>query len=139
MSGAMIDQGSQALHFTGLSNFLLTTALALTSAPAMAQNVGDWVLSPWQGSSVLYPGVVVARSGSSVTIQFDDGDVETRMAHTVQPYDWRKGSKIACQWSDGEWYRATITAMGSDGYALQIRYDDDGALENTSTSRCRTR
>lgn len=114
-------------------------AVALTSSAGMAQNVGDWVLSPYQGSRMLFPGVVESRSGPNITIRFDDGDVETRPASTVRFYDWTVGSRISCRWTDGNWYHATIQAMGADGYTLQVRYDDDGVVQNTKTGRCRTR
>lgn len=113
-------------------------ALALP-AQAMAQEVGDWVLSPWRGSSVYYPGVVESRSGTLVTVRFDDGDVETRQANTVLPFDWQAGSRVACLWSDNKWYNAVIRTIASDGFTMQIRYDDDGTIENTNTGRCRTR
>ena len=116
-------------------------AMAALAMPiqAMAQEVGDWVLSPWRGSSVYYPGVVESRSGTLVTIRFDDGDVETRQANTVLPFDWQAGSRVACLWSDNRWYNAVIRSIAADGFTMQIRYDDDGTIENTNTGRCRTR
>ena len=118
-----------------------TAAMAALAMPgqAMAQEVGDWVLSPWRGSSVYYPGVVESRSGTLVTIRFDDGDVETRQANTVLPFDWQAGSRVACLWSDNRWYNAVIRSIAADGFTMQIRYDDDGTIENTNTGRCRTR
>lgn len=116
----------------------LVLALAIPAA-ANAQQVGDWVLSPWQDSSMDFPGVIVARGGDSVTIRFDDGTRETRHVSEVRPFDWQRGSRIACQWSDGEWYKATIQRIDSDGYTMQIRYDDDGTVENTNTGKCRSR
>lgn len=114
--------------------------VAFVSGTAVsAQEVGDWVLSPWRGSSVYYPGVVESRSGTLVTIRFDDGDVETRPADTVLPFDWQAGSRVACLWSDDRWYNAVIRSIAADGFTMQIRYDDDGTIENTNTGRCRTR
>uniref|UniRef100_UPI00260659F9 hypothetical protein n=1 Tax=Sphingorhabdus sp. TaxID=1902408 RepID=UPI00260659F9 len=55
-----------------LSTTLAAVAFSLSSA-ALAQEVGDWVLSPWQGSREYYPGVIESRSGSVVTVRFDDG------------------------------------------------------------------
>ncbi|WP_373487954.1 hypothetical protein [Blastomonas sp.] len=127
-----------ALRSTAKRMFLVV-ALGMSSVAASAQDVGDWVLSPWQGSDVLFPGVIESRSGSVVTVRFDDGDVESRPADTVRPFTWTAGSKIACRWSDGEWYKATIRSISGDGYTMQIRYDDDGTVENTNTGRCRTR
>lgn len=114
-------------------------AVFTLSSAAPAQEVGEWVLSPWQGSDELYPGVIESRSGSVVTVRFDDGSVETRQAASVYMFDWRAGSRVDCQWSDGNWYLARIIAISSDGYNMQIRYDQDGAVENTTTGKCRTR
>ncbi len=121
-----------------------TAALAMVmvclASGAVAQQVGDWVLSPWRGSRVLYPGVIESRSGSTVTVRFDDGSVESRPANTVRFYDWEPGSRIACQWSgDGKWDNAVIVSLSSDGYGLRIRYDQDGSIEDTTTGSCRTR
>lgn len=124
---------------SSISKGLLAIGLCLTPVAASAQNVGDWVLSPYQGSSMLFPGVVESRSGPNITIRFDDGDVETRPASTVRLYNWKAGSKISCLWTDGNWYHATILSAGADGYSLRVRYDDDGVVQNTKTGRCRTR
>ncbi len=117
---------------------LTAVAFCLSSA-AMAQEVGDWVLSPWQGSVEYYPGVIESRSGSVVTVRFDDGSVETRQAYSVRRFNWRAGSRVSCQWSDGRWYQARINWISSDGYNMQIRYRKDGSIENTTTGNCRTR
>lgn len=114
-------------------------AACLLPAAAAAQNVGDWVLSQWQDSTQYFPGVIVASSGQQVTVRFDDGTTENRLASDVRPYDWRVGSRIACRWTDGSWYDATIEAMGADGTTLNVRYDADGVRQRTNTGRCRTR
>jgi hypothetical protein len=122
------------------SIFCAAAVLALMSAvPAQAQQVGDWVLAPWQDSVNEFPGVVVARSGNAVTIRFDDGTVETRLANEVRAFNWRQGSRIECQWTDGRWYDATIVALADDGYTMRVRYDDDGVIQDTNTGKCRTR
>jgi hypothetical protein len=109
-------------------------------ASAIAQQVGEWVLSPWRGSRVLYPGVIEARSGTTVTVRFDDGSVESRPANTVRFFDWEPGSRISCQWDvDGKWYNAVIVTLSDNGYNMRIRYDQDGSLEDTTTGACRTR
>lgn len=122
----------------GLVGIVMAATLGF-SASVSAQEVGDWVLSPWRGSSVLYPGVIESRTGNIVTIRFDDGDVETRKASSVRPFNWVAGSAIACLWSDNKWYNATVRSIAADGFTMQIRYDDDGTIENTNTGRCRTR
>jgi hypothetical protein len=118
----------------------LAAAAALAALPAavQAQQVGDWVLSPWQDSVETFPGVVIARSGNAVTIRFDDGTTETRLTGEIRPFDWRKGSRVECQWTDGYWYPARILVMGNDGLSMLIRYDEDGVEERTKTGRCRS-
>ena len=122
-----------------LSKAAIVAAAVCISAGAVAQQVGDWVLSPWRGSRVLYPGVIESRSGTTVTVRFDDGSIETRQTNTVRFFDWEAGSLVACQWSDGKWYNAVIVSLQSDGYTMRIRYDEDGSIEDTNTGRCRTR
>lgn len=128
----------KCVRVIGMSAVL--AAMIGSASAAMAQQVGDWVLSPWRGSRVLYPGVIEARSGTTVTVRFDDGSVESRAANTVRFFDWEAGSRIACQWSgDNNWYNAVIVSLSSDGYNLRIRYDQDGSIEDTTTGSCRTR
>lgn len=119
-----------------------TLALALGSlalaAPAYAHDIGDWVLAPWRDSTQTFPGVVVGKSGSALTIQFDDGTRETRISSEVRAFDWRVGSSIECQWRDGNWYSATVRWLASDGLTMQVRYDDDGTVERTTTGKCRS-
>jgi len=118
----------------------LVAAAVTMPAGAIAQQVGDWVLSPWRGSRVLYPGVIESRSGTTVTVRFDDGSVESRQANTVRFFDWEPGSRISCQWAaDGRWYNAVIVSLSDNGYNMRIRYDQDGSLEDTTTGSCRTR
>lgn len=111
-------------------------AAAVLASPVMAQDVGDWVLSQWRGSSQYFPGVVTGRDGNTVTVRFDDGAVERRPANLIRPFDWRAGSRVECRFTDGNWYGATITRIGSDGLTVSVRYDD-GDTQNTNTGRCR--
>lgn len=114
-------------------------ALVLTmiaSTAASAQQRGDWVLGQWRGGSAWYPGVVESVSGNQVTIRYDDGTRETRPANQVRPYDWRVGTHVSCLWTDGNWYRATITAMDPGGLEIDVLYDD-GDRQRTQTGRCR--
>ena len=131
-------RGGMKLNRAILRTTLTAVAFSLSSA-ALAQEVGDWVLSPWQGSVEYYPGVIESRSGSVVTVRFDDGSVETRQAYSVRRFNWRAGSRVSCRWSDGRWYQARINWISSDGYNMQIRYRKDGSIENTTTGDCRTR
>ncbi len=123
-----------------VTKLVLTLALSAMLAPsAQAQAVGDWVLAPWRDTKMTFPGTVVARNGTSVTVQFDDGTSDVRDVTEVRLFDWQRGTAIACQWTDNNWYAATITRMDANGATLQIRYDDDGVIEETTTSRCRSR
>ncbi len=110
-------------------------ALAIPS-PAMAQQVGDWVLGQWRDDPQWYPGVVIARDGGDVTIRYDDGSTEIRSVDQVRPYDWRAGTRVTCLWTDGRWYGATLTRTYPDGRTLDVRYDD-GETQRTQTGRCR--
>lgn len=122
----------------GLSGAALAAFLMAIPASAQAQQVGDWVLAPWQDSVQVYPGVVSARSGNAVTVRFDDGSVETRLADEVRPFDWTTGTRVECEWTDGNWYAARILVMGNDGQTMLVRYDDDGVEQRTRTGRCRS-
>jgi hypothetical protein len=116
----------------------LAIGLLVLPAAAQAQQVGDWVLAPWQDSVQQFPGVVVAKSGSAVTVRFDDGTTETRLAEDVRPFDWTTGTAVDCLWTDGNWYGAHILVMGNDGTTMVVRYDEDGVEQRTQTGRCRT-
>jgi hypothetical protein len=114
-------------------------ALLAGSVPAAAQQVGDWVLAPWNNDPWLYPGVVGARNGAAVIVNFDDGTQQTRRVDELRDFDWREGTPVQCRWTDGYFYNAHILFMGSDGYTMRIRYDDDGIVQDTNTGHCRTR
>ena len=116
----------------------VAATLAAVPAAVQAQQVGDWVLAPWQDSVQVFPGIVSARSGDAVTIRFDDGTVETRLADEVRPFDWTTGSAVECEWTDGNWYAARILVMGNDGLTILVRYDEDGVEQRTRTGRCRS-
>lgn len=99
---------------------------------------GDWVLCQWQGGRYWFPGVVHSIAGGTVAIQYDDGSSEIRPANQVRHFDWQAGTRIHAFWTaDQRWYDATITAMAPDGARLTVRYDD-GVVEETTTSRCRS-
>ncbi len=125
-----------------MKQLALATALATSfclSAPLSAQQVGDWVLAPWKGSTQYYPGVVAARTGDQVTIRFDDGDRAKMSTDEVRHFTWKTGSKVECRWTDGKWYNATVRMMDGDGLTMNVRYDDDGVMQRTTTGQCRTR
>ena len=121
-----------------MKKLYLAAALAASfmAMPAAAQNVGDWVLSQWNGSTQYFPGVVTSRDGNTVRVRFDDGTVELRPANLIRAFDWRAGSHVECRFSDGNWYGATITRLAEDGLTMSVRYDD-GDVQNTNTGRCR--
>ena len=118
----------------------LAGVLAISCAAAAAAQTapGDWVLAQWQGGAFYYPATVKSTNGTMVTILYDDGTTETRPRNQVKAYDWRVGSRIQCKWSDGKWYAAKITGMGSDNVALNIVYDQDGTTDATTTANCRS-
>lgn len=98
---------------------------------------GDWVLARWQPEDMYYyPGVVTERHGDDLDIQYDDGDTGTQAAMHVRRFDWHAGTHLECQFSDGNWYPATITEMGATRVDMRIRYDD-GDRQSTDTSKCR--
>ena len=103
-----------------LAGMAIGAALLAAPLAAQAQQVGDWVLAPWQDSVQVFPGVVAARSGNAVTVRFDDGTTETRLASDVRPFDWTTGTPIECQWTDGNWYAAHILVMGNDGLTMLV-------------------
>jgi hypothetical protein len=115
---------------------LLASSVGLATA-ASAQVAGDWVLAPWQGGEGLYPGVVQSRHGNSVNVRFDDGSVASVPAARLRTYDWRVGTNVVCKWTDGNWYAARITAMGSDEVSIDVVYED-GVRQRTNTGRCRS-
>jgi len=140
-SMAMFDHPTQnAESFMKTLAFLISLSLALlTPLPANAQEPGDWVLAQWRGGQFWFPGVVQARSGNTVSIAYDDGTQENLPVHLVQPYTWRVGTRVECQWAGGdEWYGGQITQMGSDGSTINVLYDD-GDRETTRTGACRSR
>jgi len=106
--------------------------------PALEYLPGDWVLGQWQGGHYWFPGVVHGVNGGSVAIQYDDGTSEIRPANQVRHCDWRAGTRIHAFWTaDGHWYDATVTEIEPDNSRLTIRYDD-GTVERTLASRCRS-
>lgn len=111
------------------------------SAAAAAQPItnwapGDWVLARWQGGAEWYPGVIQSRSGDNATIRYDDGSVDTRPISQLRPFEWAAGTRVTCQFRDGNWYEARIVQMNEDYVRMQIRWDD-GTTEQTNTGRCR--
>ncbi len=73
-----------------------------------------------------------------ITTRYDDGDIDTRPANQVKPYNWHPGTRIECNYQGaGQWFAATISAMsGSTGFSITY---DNGTRENTITGRCRSR
>lgn len=121
-----------------MSKSILSLALLVfITSPASALEIGDWVLARWQGGAYFFPGVVAAMKGNSITIRYDDGDVDTRPINQVRVYDWHVGSRVECNFNNaGDWYPGTINSMwGNTG--LRIYYDD-GDREDTTTASCRS-
>ena len=112
-------------------------AASVFTTAAAAQEAGDWVLSRWDRSNYVYPGVVQSRHGNTLNIRFDDGSVAPMSVGDVRAYDWRVGSNIECRWTDGGWYAARIESMADDGLSLTVVYED-GTRQRTNTGRCRS-
>lgn len=110
---------------------------ATTGAPqTFAQ--GDWVLARWQDDTTwFYPGVVSAREGDAIAIQYDDGDTGTQPSSGVRAFDWQVGTRLECRWSDERFYPARITQMSPNRYDIRVAYDD-GDKGELNTSRCRS-
>ncbi len=121
-----------------MRKFLFGLAIVLmTLSPAAAYQNGEWVLGKWQAGPYFYPGVVMSQKGAQVTVQYDDGDVETLHINLVKPYDWGIGTRVECNWrAGGVWYPGHISNM-SGSVGLSINYDD-GDFEHTQTSLCRS-
>ena len=120
-----------------MRNVFFAAILISSGSTALAQEPGDWVLSTWRGSTHYFPGVVQSRHGNLVNVRFDDGTVDAVRVDQLRPYNWRVGSEIECQWTDGNWYDAVITAMNDNGTGITVRYED-GVVQDTATGRCRT-
>ena len=115
---------------SGLMGLMLAT-------PALALDQGDWVLGRWQGGKYWFPGIVQQSNGGQVTIEYDDGTLETLSRKQVKLYDWTIGSRVECDWkSEGSWYGGNITKLS--GGNLTVTYDD-GSRESTQTGKCRSR
>lgn len=134
----MGDTVKSVLKFAALSAVAFAlSACATTSAPQpLAQ--GDWVLAHWQEDDTwFFPGVVSAREGDQISIQYDDGDVGTQPASEVRPFDWQVGTALWCRWTNEQWYPARITQMSPNRYDIRVAYDD-GDKGEINTSRCRS-
>jgi hypothetical protein len=117
--------------------FMVTVGiLASLATSAGAQTVGDWVLGNYQGGAYWFPGVVESIGNGTVTVRYDDGDVETVGTSAVRPYDWMIGMTVECNFQgSGEWYSGKIASLA--GEKIGIAYDD-GDKETTKTGRCRS-
>ena len=115
----------------------LLLALAFVQIAKAQYSPGQWVLVQFQGGVYYYPGVVARVQGNLVTTKYDDGDVYTRPANQVKPYNWHPGIRVECNFQGaGKWYPGRISGMQGDS-GLSINYDD-GDHENTVTGRCRS-
>ena len=112
-------------------------AVAFSPNAALAFNIGDWVLTKYQGGAYYYPGVVKGVRGNTITTQYDAGEVDVQLSSNVKAYDWHPGTRVECNWlGQGIWYRGIIAGMQGDTN-ISINYDD-GDQENTTTGLCRS-
>jgi hypothetical protein len=116
---------------------ILASAIAVLALPALAFEKGEWVLGRYKGGEYWFPGVVRSDDGGTITVVYDDGDVEKLERAHVKAYNWKVGSRVSCRWKSGDkWYPGRITRLaGSD---LSVAYDD-GDREDTKTGLCRSK
>lgn len=89
-------------------------------------NVGPWTLveGNWKKAGKYYPGHILTRNGNSVTIKYDDGDVETtsisqlRIAYKRLPQPRKVYSLRVCNDQDQKVF-FTITFATMSNYATE--------------------
>lgn len=119
---------------------LAVCALALAGCATVepvSLGAGDWVVARWtEEDPYWYPAIVTSRTGDELSLQYDDGDAGVQPARNVRRFGWRDGTRLECRGADGQFRRAVIAEMAPDRYRINVRYDD-GAAEDTNTSKCR--
>ena len=124
-----------------MRSFVLAISMLLFAGCATAQEIplgaGDWVVARWtEDDPYWYPAIVTSRTGDNVSLQYDDGDTGVQPARNVRRFAWRDGTRLECRSGAGPFQRAVIAAMAADRVHINVRYDD-GAVEDTDTSKCR--
>lgn len=119
---------------------LAICALALAgcaTADSVPLGAGDWVVARWtEDDPYWYPAIVTSRMGDDLSLRYDDGDAGAQPARNVRRFAWRDGTRLECRFQGGAFQRAVIATMAPDRYRINVRYDD-GAVEDTDTSKCR--
>ncbi|MGH6951691.1 MAG: hypothetical protein ACREH4_12510 [Vitreimonas sp.] len=114
----------------------LALAGCVTTDP-VPLGAGDWVVARWtQEDPYWYPAIVSSRTGDELSLRYDDGDIGVQPALNVRRFDWRHGTRLECRFEGGAFQPAAIARMAPDRYRINVRYDD-GATEDTDTSKCR--
>ncbi len=95
----------------------------------IALEVGQVVEGNFLGQGFYYEGEIGAIDGDNITINYNDGDVETTTVANirVEPFyttGFAIGQLVFARWaSDGYWYPGQITAINGENYDVQF---DDG-------------
>lgn len=90
--------------------------------------VGQVVEGNWQGEGFYYEGEIGAIDGATITINYDDGDVERTTVDRirVEPFytdGYSVGQLVFARWApDGHWYPGQIAGIEGDNF--EIRFDD---------------
>ncbi|MBT5230494.1 MAG: hypothetical protein HOM11_09495 [Methylococcales bacterium] len=92
--------------------------------------VGQWTNGAW------YPATVQWVKGGRYHLKFDDGDQLTVRSHKLAAFNWRRGSRVQCNYQlAGTYYSGVISHI--NGSSLSISYDQGGS-ERTYVKRCRS-
>lgn len=102
--------------------------LAPREVADVALTVGMSVHGNWQRRGAYYHAKILAQNGSTVRVQYNDGEIEdTTRAHlrlAFHPWElFTPGRRVLARWgSDGYWYPGTVQQL--EAARCQVRFDD---------------
>lgn len=121
---------------------LLALAIAVALAtPALAQGWvrGARVLIYSSSDGYWYPAVFGAMEGNLVTAFYSSTNGRVSVPRNLAAlFNWTRGTRISCKFSDGAWYGATITGGVYSGGVIDIVWNDDGTRQRSNLRYCRT-
>lgn len=91
--------------------------------------VGQRVDARWKGGSFYAGRITAVNDDGTYAIAFDDGDFESRESvNHIAPYatkvsPFQIGDAVKAQWTNGEYYAATITTVNGNG-TFGVLYSD---------------
>lgn len=94
----------------------------------IALDVGQVVEGNWLGGGIYYEGEIGAIDGATITINYNDGDVERTTVDRirVEPFytqGYSVGQLVFARWApDGHWYPGRVTRIENEDY--DILFDD---------------